>query len=401
MISNNYFCNNDILIKNNYYVIENPHNDEFHIAIYYISKNKCKIIIRRLDSAEWGQDLKIKIIDIDNINFEKISLGSCNENLKVVDIYTNIILHKTEYNEQLIQQVIIQTSNESMNKNIFHYNSIISFVELNPEYEYKFFTDDECREFIFNNFKDIIDVYDLLIPGKIKADLFKYAYLYTNGGCYFNCKTILFKSLNKIINPEDKIILYSDNGVLKDGIILIEKNNIILLDILNKLVSNISENNTENNTKNNTKNKLVNITSNIIFNIYFKDTEYVSLIKENNYIYAKNDINKNRNTALLKYHYNNYQSNANILSLWNNNEIYYQEYKTILSYKFYFYPSNCNDKFDINFLKDNLFEIKRTDNDCGWGQHIKLKVINIINGKTYYLDIGNSDNNIKPFILSK
>ena len=225
MIVNYYFSNNDILIKNNYYVTDNPHNDEFHVAIYYIANNKCKIIVRRLDSAEWGQDLKIQIMDIDNIHYEKISLGSCDENLKVVDIYTNIILHQTVYHDQLIPKVIIQTSNENMNKSVFHYNSIISFVELNPEYEYKFFNDDDCRKYIVDNFKDIIDVYDLLVPGKIKADLFKYAYLYNNGGCYFNCKTILFKPLNKIIKVQDKIILYSDNNVLKDGIILIEKKN--------------------------------------------------------------------------------------------------------------------------------------------------------------------------------
>ena len=393
MIVNYYFSNNDILIKNNYYVTDNPHNDEFHVAIYYIANNKCKIIVRRLDSAEWGQDLKIQIMDIDNIHYEKISLGSCDENLKVVDIYTNIILHPTVYKDQLIPKVIIQTSNENMNKSIYHYNSIISFVELNPEYEYKFFTDDECRKFIVENFKDIIDVYDLLVPGKIKADLFKYAYLYKNGGCYFNCKTILFKPLNKIIKVQDKIILYSDNNVLKDGIILIEKNNTLMQDILNKLVINILDNDL--------KNKLTNITSNIIFNNYFKNSEYVSLIKENNYIYSINEVNKNRNNALLKYHYNNYQSNANLLHLWNNNELYYKEYKTILIHKFYFYPSNCNDKFEINLLKENLFEIKRTDADCGWGQLIKLKVINTINGEIYYLDIGNSDNNIKPFILSK
>ena len=35
-------------------------------------------------------------------------------------------------------------------------------LKLNPEYEYKFFTDDEYRKFIVDNFKNIINVYDLL-----------------------------------------------------------------------------------------------------------------------------------------------------------------------------------------------------------------------------------------------
>ena len=63
----------NILIKNNYYIVDNNSNDDFSIIIYYLEKNKFKIIIKRLDYNNWGQDLKIKLMNIDNTDYEKIS----------------------------------------------------------------------------------------------------------------------------------------------------------------------------------------------------------------------------------------------------------------------------------------------------------------------------------------
>ena len=116
-----YFSKNDTLIKNNYFIIDNKHNDKFHIAIYYLFNNKCKIIIRRLDHNEWGQDLKIQIMNIYNNGFERFSLGSCENNMKVIEIYTNITLYKTIYEENiLIPKNIVQICNTDtdINKDI-------------------------------------------------------------------------------------------------------------------------------------------------------------------------------------------------------------------------------------------------------------------------------------------
>ena len=206
---------NDILIKNNYYIIENNFNDQFHIALYYLDENKCKAIIRRLDNNNWAQNLKIKIIDFEYDDFENISLGSSDESFKVLDIYTRIKLYKMDYNiNQKIPKVIIQTSNYNSDVNIYHYNSIVSLIELNPEYEYKLFTDQECREFIINNCKNNIfdsikdnieKTYDLLVSGKIKADFFKYFYFVWGG----ISPTMLGTSIQAIIDTANCVFLIS------------------------------------------------------------------------------------------------------------------------------------------------------------------------------------------------
>lgn len=385
---------NEILIKNNYYIIDNHHNDDFLISIYYISNNKFKIIIRRLDCYGWGQDLKIKIISIDNNNFEKISLGSCDDNFKIMEIYTNIILEKSIYCEQVIPKIIIQTSDESMKKNIFHHNAIMTFIELNPEYEYKFFNDNECRLFIKKNINkfqldpNILNAFDLIIPGAIKADFFRYFYLYLNGGCYFDCKMILKKNLSSIINSNDKIILCKDQNSYHNGIILIEKKNELMFNCLKECVENILNKN-----KGTTP---YSVTGKDIFYKHFKDIE-PKLIKKGDFVYLNENI-------FLKTHYKDYYHNYNnterdFKNMWNKNMYFYITTNIILDYKFYLFLDEPRDKFEIVSIENNIFKIKRLDNTCGWGQFIKAKVINEKNNNLYYIDIGNSKDNEKIFAV--
>jgi mannosyltransferase OCH1-like enzyme len=396
---------NNVLIKNNYYIIDNNYNDEFHIALYYLEDNKCKAIIRRLDDNNWGQDLKIEIMDIDYDIFEKISLGSCNESLKILDLYTNIKLYKCDYSIiQKIPKVIIQTSNHTSDTNIFHYNSIMSIIELNPDYEHKLFNDKECREFIIDNSKnnifdsikdDIEKAYDLLIPGKIKSDFFRYFYLYINGGCYINCKMIMKKSLNLIIKPEDDIILCNnennDNNenIYYNGIIFSSKENKFLLKCIKNIVSNILKSNCGNTPNFLTVNEL-NINN-------FIDIKKI-LIKSIDNIYFYDEKDKCEKQIILKTKYKNY-SNSNYKIMHSNNEYFYKDYIIVANFKFLFYPNNFNDKFEIILLKNNIFLIKRIDFDGGWGQIIKLNVINLNTNKISDINIDSSNTNEKIFVV--
>jgi hypothetical protein len=399
---------NDFLIKNDYNIVENSSNDDFHVAIYYLKENKCKVIVRRLDHNDWGQDLKISISNIDkDKEVEKISIGSSNENLKILEIYTKIKLFKSEYLEQVIPKVIIQTSNYNNNKNIYHYNSIMSLIELNPEYSYKIFNDNECRSYIKNNInkidlfsdeenKNILHAYDLLIPGQLKADLFRYFYLYLNGGCYFDCKIIIKKPLNKIIKNDDKLLLaLNSNNILYNGLIFIEKNNINMLKCLQLSISNILSKNKGNDPHCVTGNELFNMQfNNIVPNFKRKDNLF--------YFYNENDMNNNN--YLFDYCYKNYYSNylgtdQDFRIMWNNNKYFYIEHKLIDNYKFYFIPCVFNDKFEIFILKNNIGLVKRIDSNEGWGQNLEIRVININENIVYNIIIGSSCENEKIFLI--
>ena len=113
------------LILNNYFIVNNFQID-FHIVIYYLTKNKCKIILRRLDKEEgWYNNI---LINIDN---EIISVGSSIYNHKIVNINTKVdLFFKSNDYEQKIPKIIIQTFGSNNISHLLHINSILTFQEL-------------------------------------------------------------------------------------------------------------------------------------------------------------------------------------------------------------------------------------------------------------------------------
>jgi mannosyltransferase OCH1-like enzyme len=217
MYIDNLLPRNIYPIKNNIELIYSS-NEDFHIVVYYEKINKIKIIIRRLDcNCGWNIDLRIKIFSLNSEDSEIISIGSYDENYKIMTCITRINIYKTDYLNQIIPKIIFQTTPNKDINNILHYNSILTFIELNPEYEYRILDNNDCRKFIKENFdSEILRAYDLLLAGSFKADLFRYCYLYINGGCYFDCKQILRKPIRQLIEPDEEMILCNDMNNVVD-----------------------------------------------------------------------------------------------------------------------------------------------------------------------------------------
>jgi mannosyltransferase OCH1-like enzyme len=82
----------------------------------------------------------------------------------------------------------------------------------NPEFEHHLFDDNDCREFIKNNFDShVLHAFDSLVPGAYKADLWRYCVLFKHGGIYLDIK------LN-CINGFKLIELTRSNHFVKDRI---------------------------------------------------------------------------------------------------------------------------------------------------------------------------------------
>jgi mannosyltransferase OCH1-like enzyme len=62
-------------------------------------------------------------------------------------------------------------------------------VESNPKITFHLYDENDCREFIQDNFdSDVLEAYDKLIPCSYKSDLWRYCILYKNGGIYMDIK---------------------------------------------------------------------------------------------------------------------------------------------------------------------------------------------------------------------
>jgi len=100
----------------------------------------------------------------------------------------------------------------------------------NPEFTHHLYDENDCREFIKNNFEsDVLEAFDGLIPLAYKADLWRYCILYKKGGIYLDIK---FEPIGdfKFIELVDRehFVLdrpYFDNPSLENELQLINSSN--------------------------------------------------------------------------------------------------------------------------------------------------------------------------------
>ena len=93
-------------------------------------------------------------------------------------------------------------------------NLCASHRQCNPGYEYVFYDDKECRDFIKEHFhENVLHAYDALIPGAFKADLFRYCELYVNGGWWFDIDMLSVGSIDAFVRPEIEFACPRDGGI--------------------------------------------------------------------------------------------------------------------------------------------------------------------------------------------
>lgn len=382
---------NKFLINNKFEIIK-KNNDNFHVVIYYLDKNKIEIVIRKLNNSYgWNYDLKIKFSN------DVLSVGSSNDNCKILELYTKFDVNFIENKELFfIPKHIIQT-NKICSKNLDHYNTVMSIIERNPNYDYIFFDDLDSRKFIKENFivnlidqneksenedSDVLKAYDLLKCGALKADLFRYCYLYVIGGIYLDSKISSIIELDNIIDQDDKFIICSDDAKdsLYNGIMIMEKNSVNLLNMIKEMISNIFLKEYHKDIHEPTGNKL--------YYKYFSNYE-VKLNKKKNSVYLKNDL------AFLCDYVNYYKKDYEDFRVNYVNRNYYYHYCFYLNNLIFKFSNDIKDNIFVIFhLKENIYVLKNNANK-GWDQHFNIDIYDLTLGTTKSVKINkNSDSEV-------
>lgn len=111
----------------------------------------------------------------------------------------------------MIPKIIFQTSAFKKITSTIHRN-FNDYSKFCTGYEYVHFDDNECIEFLKNNFIDthpfIVDKFKQL-DGPHKADLIRYAYLYINGGVYIDIDIALTSDLDEIIKDYEFVSVFT------------------------------------------------------------------------------------------------------------------------------------------------------------------------------------------------
>ena len=120
-------------------------------------------------------------------------------------------------------------------------NNVEYIKKLNPAFTYRLFDDQDCYNFIKENFPDdVLEAFNKLIPGAYKADLWRYCVLYKLGGIYLDIKYRPVKGF-KFINLTEKEhwVLDANGSGIYNALIVCKPENQILLRAINQIVQNV------------------------------------------------------------------------------------------------------------------------------------------------------------------
>ena len=103
-----------------------------------------------------------------------------------------------------IKKFHIRYSNDE-NNNVPNnmYNAVMSWVNKNPEYDYIFFDDERCKQFLKDEYNQkYLHIFNMLGNGATKADFFRWCYLYKKGGIYLDIDMVCIKPLREYITDD-------------------------------------------------------------------------------------------------------------------------------------------------------------------------------------------------------
>jgi mannosyltransferase OCH1-like enzyme len=110
-----------------------------------------------------------------------------------------------------------------------------------PRFHYQLFDDQDCRDFIKNNFEEnVLTAYDRLIPGAYKADLWRYCVLYKEGGVYLDIKYLPVNGfrIGNLLEKEHFCLDADGNGIY-NAIMVCKAGNEILRKAIYQVVENV------------------------------------------------------------------------------------------------------------------------------------------------------------------
>lgn len=115
-----------------------------------------------------------------------------------------------------------------------------TWINLNPEYEYRFFDNDDILNFIQSEFPDFLSAYNKIKYGASKADLWRYLVLYKYGGIYADLDCRCLNPLRNWIDTEARLATQIGiNNDMCQWLIISEPGNPIFMRAANEAVRHI------------------------------------------------------------------------------------------------------------------------------------------------------------------
>ena len=149
-------------------------------------------------------------------------------------------INKSKDSVTSIPKVVYQTCK---NKDLIPQKVYDNIKKYASGYKHIIYDDNECINFIKENFGDeLVDLFNKY-TGYHKADLFRYLILYKNGGVYLDIKIELIKPLTDIFNNDNityTILSIFSNSCMQ-GVIATPKNNPLFMRLIDLMKNSLAE----------------------------------------------------------------------------------------------------------------------------------------------------------------
>jgi hypothetical protein len=177
--------------------------------------------------------------------------------------------------------------------------SIDNMLNLNPEFEYHLYDDDDMIKFIHDNYPgEISEAFDTIKIGAMKADLWRYLVLYKFGGVYLDIDSEIYSDLSTLIVDDCAVITRENNpNLFVQWMLIFPPNHELLKICIDKCVWNIM----------NIKDDVAKLTGPFVYSDSIR--EYL----DDNNVYNKTDDEINRTSIekklkIFSHDYNGYAS---------------------------------------------------------------------------------------------
>jgi mannosyltransferase OCH1-like enzyme len=175
-----------------------------------------------------------------SLKLDKKSIRITSPNIHVPLFGT--IKNYVPYAEPKIPKVIIQTWDNAIDESSDLSYPARVLKTMNPDYKYVFFNAEERREFIKNNFNsEVLAAFDKIKPVALKCDLWRYCYLYINGGVYLDIKTFTARPLFSILDRDYEMLIAIENSGkgLFNGVMAVPPKHLFMKMLIDETVKNI------------------------------------------------------------------------------------------------------------------------------------------------------------------
>lgn len=233
-------------IESKNYLLNNNKSDYFSVT--YTWEEDTITFLEPLNATNFGnKNCRMYAFGIGYYNFInthliKADFGNREHLIQFNEDYTkfcstrkddNYIVNGELYIPKNIPKIIMQTSIEKTEQYII---DLIN--KYAPDWKYIHFTDSEIIQYFNDNpieeFPNIIDKFNSFTKGQHKADLFRYYFLYINGGIFLDSDAMLEVNINDIIKNFDSIFVSpvglrppTNQQIFNGFIATFPKNNII------------------------------------------------------------------------------------------------------------------------------------------------------------------------------